>query len=236
MDKKGSKDPGWTAMAFYPELGDLTFAVSSTALVLTRNLEFFEVKLGHLLQYLNTTKTMGLLYAYPKKPHLTEVTVFGDSSFAPSGKHSQSGFTVHFSYGNCRHLIHWQSLREPKIAESSADSELYALGSARKSDCNFRLLLGESITTSVVMSLRCDNTAAISMLDEPGWRTRYISIYGRDRPHFPLFLEGILEQYPEIGDCPKKALSNPPESSIEPLQKFYRTLVRGTSEPQTGFY
>ena len=27
------------------------------------------------------------------------------------------------------------------------------------------------------MSLRCDNTAAIAMLEEPGWRTRYISIY-----------------------------------------------------------
>ena len=28
------------------------------------------------------------------------------------------------------------------------------------------------------MSLRCDNTACIAMKDEPGWRTRYISIYG----------------------------------------------------------
>ena len=28
------------------------------------------------------------------------------------------------------------------------------------------------------MTLRCDNTATISMLEEPGWRTRYVSIYG----------------------------------------------------------
>ena len=28
------------------------------------------------------------------------------------------------------------------------------------------------------MSLECDNTATIAMLEEPGWRTRYISIYG----------------------------------------------------------
>ena len=28
------------------------------------------------------------------------------------------------------------------------------------------------------MSLRCDNTACIAMLEEPGWRARYISIYG----------------------------------------------------------
>ena len=67
-------------------------------------------------------------------------------------------------------------------------------------------------------------------------------------------LEGILKRYPEIGDCPE-------EGSIEPSRRFYRTPdkvlsnsnrfyrtpfwapkrfnrtpVRGTSEPQTGFY
>ena len=157
---------------------DLAFAVSSTAQVLTRDLELLKVKLRHILQYLNTTKTLGLLYPYPRKRDLTEFTVFGDSSFAPSGKHSQSGFTIHLSFGNVRHLIHWQSQREQKIAESSAESELYALAFARKSARNFRLLIRESFATSVIMSIRCDNTAAISMLDEPGWRTRYISIYG----------------------------------------------------------
>ena len=68
-------------------------------------------------------------------------------------------------------------------------------------------------------------------------------------------VEGILKRYPEIGGRPKKVLSNPPEGSIEPIEegsiepqegsieppfgpqkRFYRTLVRGTSEPQTGFY
>ena len=28
------------------------------------------------------------------------------------------------------------------------------------------------------MTLRCDNTATVAMLEKPGWRTRYISIYG----------------------------------------------------------
>ena len=70
-------------------------------------------------------------------------------------------------------------------------------------------------------------------------------------------LEGILKRHPEIGDRPKKVLSE----SIEPSRsfyrtpkkvlsnpkrfnrklfwappRFYRTLVRGTSEPQIGFY
>ena len=34
------------------------------------------------------------------------------------------------------------------------------------------------ITTDILMNLRCDNKAALAMLDEPSWRTRYISIYG----------------------------------------------------------
>ena len=54
-----------------------------------------------------------------------------------------------------------------------------ALASARKSARNMRLLIHETFTSSLVMSLRCDNTACIAMLEEPGWRTRYISIYGR---------------------------------------------------------
>ena len=82
--------------------------------------------------------------------------------FSILGKHSQSGFTSPLLF----------------LAESSAESELYALASARKAARNFRLLMRESFSTSIVMSLRCDNTATIATLEEPGWRTRYISIYG----------------------------------------------------------
>ena len=63
-----------------------------------------------------------------------------------------------------------------------------------------------------------------------------------------------MKWYPEIGDPPRKVLSNHLKGSIEPLKRFYltpkssiepafglkkricRTLVRGTSEPHTGFY
>ena len=156
---------------------DLAFAVSSAAQVLTKDIGLLKVKLRHLLQYLSTTQTLALLYPYPRDREMTDFAVFSDSSFAPSGKHSQSGYIIHLSFANTRHLIHWQSLRETKIAESSAEAELYALATARKFARNFRLLIQESFSTSFVMSLRCDNTAAISMLEEPGWRTRYISIY-----------------------------------------------------------
>ena len=201
---------------------DLAFAVSSTAQLLTKDLELLKVKLRHILQYLNTTKTLGLLYPYPRKRVLTEFTVFGDSSFAPSGRHSQSGFTIQISFGPTRHLIHWQSLREPKIAESSAESELYALASARKVARNFRLLIRESFATNVIMTLRCDNTAAIPMLEEPGWRTRYISIYGESARQEMVNNTMILTYVPT-----DKQLA-------DPLTKPTSALVNSLIFPQWG--
>ena len=58
---------------------------------------------------------------------MTDFTVYADVSFAPAGKHSQSGYTTHLSFGgNTHHLIHWQSImRETKIFESSAEAEFY---------------------------------------------------------------------------------------------------------------
>ena len=146
-----------------------------------QDLDQLKIRLRHLLQYLNTTKTFGILYTFPQKEQpstLTEFTVFADSSFAPAGKHSQTGYVILLSFGNVRHLIHWHSTREKKVAESSAESELYALCTSFKTARNFRLLIHETITTEVIMNMRCDNTAALAMIDEPSWRTRYISIYG----------------------------------------------------------
>ena len=165
----------WLSTRTRPDLR--SYSVSSAAQVLTRDLELLKVKLRHLLQYLSTTQTLALLYPYPASREMTDFTIFADASFAPSGKHSRTGYTIHCSFGNVRHLLHWQSLKEGKIAESSAEAELYALATARKSARNFRLLIQESFTTLIVLSLRRDNTAAIAILEEPGWRTRYISIY-----------------------------------------------------------
>ena len=102
---------------------DFAYAVSATAQFLTKDLELLKTKLRDLMQYLSTTKTKSSLYLHPKN-ELTQFTICGDSSFAPSGKHSQSGFAIHLFYGNARCLI----LAIPtKIAESSAEAELYAL-------------------------------------------------------------------------------------------------------------
>ena len=91
---------------------DLSYSVSSVAQVLTKGIELLKVKLRHRLQSINTMQTLGLLYPYPRHTEMTDLTVHGDASFAPSGKHSQSGYTIHLSFGNTHHLVHWQSVRE----------------------------------------------------------------------------------------------------------------------------
>ena len=63
------------------------------------------------------------------------------------------------------------------VACGNVTNELHALAFARKSARDFRLLIRESFAITVTVTNRCDNTAAIAMLDEPGW-TKYISIYG----------------------------------------------------------
>ena len=144
---------------------DLAYDVSATTQALTKDLELLKTKLRRLLQYLNTTKTKGCFTCIQRRTKSSLSLPSSETRPLPhQKKHSQSGFTAHRSYGNARHLVHWQSLREPKTAESSAEAELYALASARKSARNFRLPLHESFATSIIMSLRCDNTATIAML------------------------------------------------------------------------
>ena len=85
---------------------DIACAVSLAAQSLWHNLDHLKIRLRHLLQYLNTAKTFGLLYTFPQKEQpstLSEFTVFADSSFAPSGKGSQTGYVILLSYGNVRH-------------------------------------------------------------------------------------------------------------------------------------
>ena len=94
------------------------------------------------------------------------------------GKGSQSGYSVIMTYGSVRRMVHWLSTRERKVAESSAEAELYALSTAFKAGRNFRLMVQEFSSTDLLMILRCDNKATIAMLEEPSWRTRHLSIYG----------------------------------------------------------
>ena len=156
MDITRSVHPRWwLSTRTHP---DLAFAVSSTAQVLTKDLELLKLKLRHILQYRNTTKRrdcftfillvgISLNILFLEIPPLLLLVVVpnpGLLSIYPLERFATSFI----------------------VQESSAESELYALASARKAARNFSLLIRESFTTSVIMSLRCDNTVAISMLED----------------------------------------------------------------------
>ena len=79
---------------------DLSYSVSSAAQVLTKDIEGLKVKLRHLLQYINTTQTLGLLYPCSRHREMTDLAVYSDASIASAGKHSQSGYTIHLSFGH----------------------------------------------------------------------------------------------------------------------------------------
>ena len=115
---------------------DLSCAVSLASQALFKDLQKLKDRLRQLLQCLKSTKDLGLSYPFPKgtsnKFSVTEFTIYTDSSVAPAGKQSQAGIAIFLTYGTVRHLVHWQSCKEKKMAESSAESELYALSTGHK--------------------------------------------------------------------------------------------------------
>ena len=77
--KIGQKIPGgllWLSTRTRP---DLSYSVSSAAQVLNKDIELLKVRLRHLLQYVNTTQSLGLLYPYPRDGEMTNFTVYSDA-------------------------------------------------------------------------------------------------------------------------------------------------------------
>ena len=139
--KSGQQVLGAMLMLSTRTRSDLAYAVSATAQVLTRDIESLKVRLRRLLQHINTAKTLGLFYRFPAKGELTDFTLFGDASFAPSGKHPNPATLFVLSFG-CSTPCQLAIAREAKIAESSAEAQLYALAIARgdaTSPCMARL-------------------------------------------------------------------------------------------------
>ena len=128
------------------------------AQVLTKDAQLLKVRLRHLLQYMNTTRTLGLLYAYTKHD-LTEFAVFSDAS-ALKVRIVDSPF------------LRFCLALDPRMAESSAEAEFYAHYTSRKSARNVRLLIHESLSSALLMTLRHGATATIYMLEELGWRAQ----------------------------------------------------------------
>ena len=117
---------------------------------------------------------MGLKYKWHDET--TELEVYGDCSFSPTGRYSQEG-NVAFAGSS---LVDWRSKRQTLMATSSCEGELIAASSSLVMGRKMRLLLTELTgREKLQFRIHCDNTAAIAQIrqgDDAGWRNRHVSI------------------------------------------------------------
>ena len=137
MDQDRTKNHRSTTLVVYPDAArSVMRCFVGIPGISSRTSRSSRIDLGIYSSTLSQRKTWVFPIHFRKgtsnKFSLTEFTVYTDSSFAPAGKQSQTGIAIFLTYGTVRHLIHWQSGKEKKMAESSAESELYALSTGHK--------------------------------------------------------------------------------------------------------
>eukprot|EP00971_Amphidinium_carterae_P328745 6460788-Amphidinium_carterae.1 len=114
---------------------DLSFAVARASSHIAVSAKETAVMTRHLLQYLHTHPSLGIAYTYGGMDFEGECGVsllgYGDSSYAPMGLHSQTGFLVFrvmTEKPEVMHLVSWGSTKQKGvIAQSSCEAELLAL-------------------------------------------------------------------------------------------------------------
>eukprot|EP00971_Amphidinium_carterae_P157425 3120884-Amphidinium_carterae.1 len=103
---------------------DLCYAHSLAASSLTQSESETKLRLSHILQYLTRHDDLGLRCPFEDESLDDEVVMsFGDASFAPRGKFSQTGLAIFWgsdSPSGCKSIISWQSQKQTLLAESSA--------------------------------------------------------------------------------------------------------------------
>ena len=169
-----------------------------------------------ILRYLKSAPGRGLLFS--KNDHL-RIEAFTDADWAVSldDRSSTSGYCI-FVGGN---LITWRSKKQSVVARSSAEAEYRAMAQGVCEIIWVKKILEElKLSGKDMLSLYCDNKAAISIAQNPVQhdRTKHIEI---DR-HFikEKVTDGVLRllyitSEEQQADVFTKALSN----------KIYHTLV-----------
>ena len=129
----------------------------------------FVTKVGlRILAYLANTRSMRLSLT---PDDTDELQVFTDASFAPYGERSISGITVQLS-GRC---VFWKSRRQSLVSLSTAECELIAACEGVVLAQSVQALASEVSGEHLNITLRVDNTAAITLAEGGGsQRTRHL--------------------------------------------------------------
>ena len=121
---------------------------------------------------------MGLTYAWPANSERPDIIAYAGASLAPLGAHSHTGCILTPNYRGAQHLIAWHSCRQNGVvARSSCEAEIIALATGLDLLGPTQILL-EEIGWAKVPTLNGDNSASLSSMQWPKWRTRHLSIKG----------------------------------------------------------
>ena len=132
-----------------------------------------------MMQYIAAFPTLGLRYKSIKDSS-PALRVFGDCSFAPTGKASHEGNPASVSQS----LVAWRSKRQTLTAMSSCEGELIAASHSLIVGRSLRLLVAELFGLPAKQqssTILVDNKAATGQLkrgEVAPWRSRHISIRG----------------------------------------------------------
>ena len=153
---------------------DLQHTVSIMAARITRCPAMVNRLGERLLDYLNETKHYRLTLGQEEEEEIEELSVFTDSSFAPSGGRSQGAAAVFYGQSP----LVWRSGRQQLVTLSTAESELVEAVEGATLGLSTRGLLTELLGRELSLTVWVDNSAAISLLttSSGSWRTRHLRL------------------------------------------------------------
>ena len=158
----------WIAQRSRP---DLSFVVCAMGSLLTRAAPRCLSIATRLRSYLQRTKGLALTL----RPTNDQLVVYSDSSFAPEGSKSHSGFVaVWLGAPVC-----WRSARQPFTCLSTAECELLAATEGLVMGKSIESVLAQLMPNVGAIHLKVDNQAAISLAkpcSSSSWRTRHLRV------------------------------------------------------------
>ena len=148
---------------------DICYATKELARDLTAPTAHSQLKLKHLLRYLQGTRSLNYIVRPASMPTLKEIQidVYTDADWAgcPATRKSTTGFVIQVA-GN---TVHFGSRTQSVVALSSAESELYAIGTGATEALHVKNFLQEA-TSSIKITARIhtDSTSGKSIATRIG--------------------------------------------------------------------
>ena len=156
---------------------DITYSVQLVSASVEKQPIVAIKRAKRFLRYLAGTEEVGLRYKYQKFKNkgLEVLEGYSDSSFAPSGGHSQGAMIVTVA----DMIVFWKTKKQPFITLSTAESELLEATQVLTAARSVEVLLQELLSEKVKIVIKVDNAAAVSIANPVSsfhWRTRHLKV------------------------------------------------------------